>query len=664
MINIKMNKMFFQNKRMLFMAGDAGETARAEVEASVKASPEAYKEKSAADLANEAKAKLPNDLSDADKKTATDKIDAAKGKFEALLALVKRKIELKANVAVVKTEDLSDAAGKIKTYKAERDALVKAGMPNEESVDAKETEINTAAAAKYENLGLKGSIDLRNAELEELQGYMTKMATMEKLSYEGFPGLADAASKEATAKKFKEDIANITNAFSTAQNADDDLKRQLKSFDFANRNLETAQKETGTEGYLEGAKEYKEMVLAEQEARGAWAQLPFDADPKETWRAATIADAVSLTDWPNLGNDYNKAVESFKKGVDKSVNKVVGDSIEAKKLFKQAADTFNMVKGEVDKKKGEKPKEEPTATEKNDVNAVNEAAINAKSDFEVKYGSNDWAASVKGQADGMAKQLEGSGKTDAFRININKDIARIYNEAGPAIDAYQRVMTAFKAGGSHTDQTANVIYDDANWRFERGNFKEAKQKWNEAAEIYEHKNSNPADKLKSMAIIDGKLQEGTEEKARTLKAQAEAANLAATTESPDLAKLLKVPLGDAATAMSDKSWARAINQYQQIISMKTGADAANVLYREIYNKVKPGEDAYDLIKLGNKYYDDGNFTEAKTYYENAKKAYDAAPPHVDNGVSDAVTTNPEPLPVSSNHTPSDAGLGGGTSSTS
>jgi tetratricopeptide (TPR) repeat protein len=449
------------------------------------------------------------------------------------------------------------------------------------------------------------------------QAYLTQMANLQRAIYENLPGLDDNAKNDLKAK-FNTYIGTIQATLEASQ--DDEVKRQVKMLKFANQNFEGAQKETNNAGHLEGAKQYMEMVLAEQTVREVWSQLPFDSKIDKSWRAANIETAIEPGQgWGANMPDYNAAVESFKQAKDLSLNRATGDSVKAKDLFKKSADLFGSVLANA--KKAEKKEEEPEKTP--DVATVSEEAKKARTDFIAKYGNDSWAASVIKQTDEIAKLLSNRpGISDDFNVSLNKDIARIYTESGPAIEANHRIDTAWKEyQKAHTvDITANIIYQDGARKFDSGNFKEAAIKLNECAQIYEAINAGTADASKSNAVIDEVVKEGTQEQANTSRANAEWCVTTAA-ENPSLTKLLKNHFDVATAAMKEKYWARAINQFQQVIEMTRASDNTFALYLELREGggSHTGEEAFDLIQQANKYYDAGSFAEAKTYYENAKK---------------------------------------------
>ena len=359
--------MFFLNKRLVFMAGEA-EKAISEVEARVKEKPNLYSgEKMNADeLIKRAKDKLPTTLNEADKKTADDQINAARARFEAAIALAKRVTKFKTDVAaIVVGSDYADALAKVEALKAERDSLKEAGFADT-LLDAKEKEVTGAAKGYYD--GLITKIDKQPTAQDkkythdEITALMSAVSELQDAKYKNFPGLAKDTDTSVYATKVTEGLATIqANADSST---DPDFKESLRKFNFALVNLDGAEKSQNSKesGHLAGAKQYMEMVLAEQEARRIWNSLPFDADPKNSWRNSSIRDGKldeSLWKQANYEN-YTKAVDLFNKGMAKSVNATAGDSTKARDFFKQAADLWRQVAVEQQSKQKEKDTEKET----------------------------------------------------------------------------------------------------------------------------------------------------------------------------------------------------------------------------------------------------------------------------------------------------------------
>lgn len=332
------------------MAGEA-EKAIAEVEARVKEKPNLYSgEKMNADeLIKRAKGKLPTTLNEADKKAADDQIDAARARFEAAIALAKRVTKFKTDVAGIKVgSDYADSLAKVEALKAERDALKEAGYVDTLLTD-KEKEVTDAAKGYYD--GLVAKIDKKPAAEdkkythEEITALMSAVSELQDAKYKNFPGLAKDSDTSAYTSKVTEGLAAIqANADSST---DPDFKESLRRFNFALNNLGVAEgsEKAKESGHLAGAKQYMEMVLAEQEARRVWNSLPSDPDPKKAWRNSSIRDGkLDESLWKKTNYDnYTKAVDLFNKGMEKSANGSTGDSTKARDFFKQAADLWRQI---------------------------------------------------------------------------------------------------------------------------------------------------------------------------------------------------------------------------------------------------------------------------------------------------------------------------------
>lgn len=385
--------MFFLNKRLVFMAGEA-EKAIAEVEARVKEKPKLYSDEkmNADELIKRAKDKLPTTLNDVDKKAADEQINAARARFEAAIALAKRVTKFNAAVAAITIgSDYADTLAKVEALKAERDGLKEAGFADT-SLDAKEKEVIAAAKAYYD--GLVTKIDKKPAAEDkkythdEITALMSAVSELQDAKYKKFPGLAKDTDTSSYTTKVTEGLATIqANADSST---DPDFKESLRKFNFALVNLSGAENsQTSKEsGHLAGAKQYMEMVLAEQEARRIWNSLPFDADPKNTWRNASIRDGnLDPKLWKDTNfSNYTKAVDLFNKGMEKSANATAGDSTKARDFFKQAADLWRQLAVEqqskqkaVDEEKKAKEDDTKDKTELNgSIDALSKAVGRAK----------------------------------------------------------------------------------------------------------------------------------------------------------------------------------------------------------------------------------------------------------------------------------------------
>lgn len=638
----------------------------------------AAKDKLSKDLSDQDKAAAETKINAAKSRFET-LLTAVKKRIELKTAIDKIKAD-------DKNFDFLHAEAVISKIKADKAALVGTFGENDSvlsSVDQKETEVNAAAKNFYESVGklnLTGITEAPDKSKNDYNQVMTQISKMQEASYNGFPG-ADDKAKEGLKKDFDQKIKDAVAALDQHKDElglSDDDKASLKRFKFGIENLDAAEKEKDP-GHLAGAKQYMEMNLAEQEARRVWASLPFNPDETKSWRATDMSTSVDKGWGANKAN-YNEAVAAFNKGLELSANRQLGDSTKARDLFREAANKWRIVLENQQAKESEEvgnDADKVNATQKkteieaylkdnavdtfsaniqtawtegqkafeenkfkiadskfalvtaeierlgNDSAAVEKALATAKSNFEAKYGKDQLSSLITKEAEGIRSQLERSRVSNDFRIKVSKDVMRIYKEGGPAIDAYNRVMAAFKPyqekrGSSAYDITANIIYEDGKWRIERGNFVEAAQKFNECAQIYEAINAGKADGSKSNAVIEGEVKEGSKEKADSLKLEAEAARNTATANGLNIGNLLVAHFNQAEDGLSQGYYARAINQYQQAINMVKNAQAA----ADIYNKAglksaAPGTDAYDFTRIGNKYYNDGSFAEAKTFYQSA-----------------------------------------------
>ncbi len=613
--------MLFEPKRLVYMAPngpDAGEAAIAQVEKEVKeqVQSEANTIGNADSLVAAAKAKLPKVLNDEAIESAEAEIDKAKGRFEKLVAAVTQRIALKTAVNGVKidgkdVDSLRKAEMDINKLKTDKAALIAVFGKTDSvlaAVDEKEKEVQAAASRFYTGIGEMTLENITtNGNKKDYDQVMTQVAQMQEASYNGFPGAAES-DKDALKKDFALKISAAVAALDQYQNQiaglSEDEKASLKRFKFGIENLDAAEKEKDP-GHLAGAKQYMEMNLAEQEAKRV---------------LASIVEKDSLDDaYKKLYEEADKAFQDAQGLAEKA--KGSGKPSEAAAKFKEATEKWKEV---LESQQTKKPKELKSTTE-NDVGEAEKAMTEAKGRFTGKYGGLPLAETVVKQAESILSQLQRSGMTDEFEIKINKEAERIYTEGGPALAANKRVMEAFrifqeKKGVGTFDITANIIYQDGLWRLERGNFVEATQKFNECAQIYEAINDDKApDRNKSYAVIDGEVVEGTEPIATSKKAEAEAARQSAASLKID--NLLATHFTQAEDGMNGKYYARAINQYQQAINMIESAQAAADIYNTAgLTDVKPGTDVFDFTKIGNKYYNEGSFAEAKTFYQYAADA--------------------------------------------
>lgn len=352
--------------------------------------------KEAAEAVEAAKKKLPAEKpEDSDKiKTerlqAAKKIEAAKGEFEKILGLVKRKIELKANVAKVDTgKDFLHAHDELVKLEKENEALKKEGLADEPSVAEKRTELSDNADEYYDGLSTKvdeevgrlKQIDADKLKSEDVSSLMAAVTELQQAKFNKYPGLDSQTDTKDYEEKIKNGVAQLDD--STVKLKDSDLVDSLKRFKFAQMNLAGAESQgaAGKEsGHLGGAEQYMVMVLAEQEARRVWGSLPKLEDKDKNWRGDKIGDDPTQTgNWNKDGDNYKNymaAQKDFNEALKLSANREVGDSAKAAALFKSAAEKWRKVLAEADKKE-----QSENAALKAEVEKVKSEAVKLKNDL-------------------------------------------------------------------------------------------------------------------------------------------------------------------------------------------------------------------------------------------------------------------------------------------
>jgi hypothetical protein len=237
----------------------------------------------------------------------------------------------------------------------------------------------------------------------------------------------------------------------------------------------------------------------------------------------------------------------------------------------------------------------------------------------------------------MRKFSVSADDNNDVKFSKYKERARICVEAVAAIGAWQRQQDAFNAQ-SGRDVTAGRLYDEAETCFRRGDFASAIEKYNQEAKIYENRKANPADKKKSMAVDEtGVLREFSEAEAKM--AYDKIAN--AMGQFPDIAGLLKPHFDTAQSFWNRKSFAGAFTEYREINRLVEGAKVARALKNKVGPELKVGSPSPSGMKLGtveyqiysdeqkdslafnhlkargDDYFNMGNFTAAKSMYDQA-----------------------------------------------
>ena len=185
-----------------------------------------------------------------------------------------------------------------------------------------------------------------NVTRPEIQALIPRIAMMQQAIKEDFPDLPDQ-KRENMKTAYPINIQATKTIINPLTDKFPELQKQLTMLKFASDNLEAAQKEKKTDGgHLEGANQYMDMIMAEQEARYIWGQLPIDSK----WRLGNIDSKLSTSQegWTDNSPNwqaYNTAVEIFKQAKDKesSAKSHAGDSVKATDLFRKSANFFRKV---------------------------------------------------------------------------------------------------------------------------------------------------------------------------------------------------------------------------------------------------------------------------------------------------------------------------------
>jgi len=691
MMNNK-GKFSFWTKRVVFAGGEAmAETA---IQYAIKEALNQENAKLQVDnLTQVAKDSLPKESSP-DRDEAEKLIDAARGRFEQALQSISQRTAYKVAYEGLKTDGLTsesalqDAKVKLAALETAKAALVgyDEGL---QDFGAKQTEAASAAVAYYEGLAKFDANTVGgDADKEKYQRLMARAGEMQQRMNQEMT-LVPADKMESIRGKYKQAVADMLAFLGQQKDLSPEEQASLKRFDFAVTNLDAAKEA----GHKAGAQEYMSMVVAEQEARSVWLQLPQDKD----WRLGDINKplAPDQPNWDANGDNYKNyqaAVAAFQEAMTLSVNKTAGDSIKAAELFKKSADLFKLVAASYESKKVEEKPDDKIAAEnaktaveqyfaanvKNNGNGVIEALYNDSKTAADKLFGEEKFKEAKSAYDDLKKTLEGEslqvekqqkdvdearllagdakaffdtkkstfeGRGNAVEAlikalpvdNVSPDVAftnwrertRIYNEAATAIDAENSAwvqINAFRSpeNGGTVDFTANAIWEDANRRFNHGDFASAAKKFGDVAKIYEHMIKNPNDRSKSMRPDEnGNVVEATKAESDAKKAEADAAK----SHTPDIDFLTQAHVKDADAAERDGYYAHAVDQYTEIIRLCSLAEAA----KTVKDKAAVGAahpDVGNLIGIGDEYYKGGNFDAAKYYYSKANELQDrlANPP--------------------------------------
>jgi tetratricopeptide (TPR) repeat protein len=485
----------------------------------------------------------------------------------------------------------------------------------------KRTQVSTAALNYYKGLAEQSHIGEKPGH-EDMQKTMALAGELQQKKDGGEMYLLDDAQKQEVRDKYGARILVLLHVLKQNQDKmSEDEVASLKRFDFAISNLNAAE-QGKEEGHLSGAKEYMTMVVAEQEARRVWMQLPGSGKAGDTsnWRPNEQPIVNPLTaDNKEYGADspnrtlYNQAVQAFNEalvmtstgGVEGKVQygKATARFQEATALFQKLLEMANA------EKKPEQDKELVAAKEKAD---KAKAAFEASGDpYEARI------AVVKSLVDALPVDDKVVSKETVI-VNL-KEIERIYSKALQALSQERSAwvdIEAYRKSGGTIDQTANVIWQNAETAFNSGNFDEAARMFEEVKKLYSHMVEKPGDRVYSMAVDPqtGELRKYSEQENKEAKQLAENLLQAA----PDLEALTKPLLIDAEFAARKGYYAHSVVQYREIQRVCNLAEAA----KKTKNQLPDNETqvSSELRMQGDRYYQLGNFEKANDYYLKAKTA--------------------------------------------
>lgn len=299
------------------------------------------------------RAKVVVDTKDAKpetKEAAKLKLDKAEGEFKDVVSAVNARAALLIELEGIDPEkDFSHAVEAIKKVKVKCDPIKKFFGDEDtvlDDVDNKEIAIQENAREHYNGLADKVDQICEDSDInsEKLGQLMQLVAEMQQAKLINFVGVTERESKKLETKfKSKSQLAfKVLNANYEVLNKDNQdafnrLQGALVQLDDAEIGKNPAEKKK--------AKERIEMVIAEQEARRVWGNLPYDIAASESWRSADITEGVN-EGWNKEGQNYKnytEAVNAFNLGVEMSKRDLVDSSVRALQLFKIASNKWREV---------------------------------------------------------------------------------------------------------------------------------------------------------------------------------------------------------------------------------------------------------------------------------------------------------------------------------
>ncbi len=311
-----------------------------------------------ADTAKE-KIQVPDEAGKARDKalSAKSRIDQLTQQLQEAVNNIKARTTLQARLSAVNPAhtDFLHQVNEMKDIRAKNSKLPSNLQLPADNLSAADSSIEKAAADYYESrekvdwMSKEKGIDAPQSP-DACRKIMADISEMQQALAGGFPGLAEG-QKEAMMTAYRDLIQKGLDTLKTNEAKNlmpADEKLALNEFDRARTNLEAAEK--GKEaGHKAGAEQYMGMVLAEQEARRIWQQLPVSEDADNNWRPKnSITDSLDANQ-PGWGENlplYNEAVGLFNKAKQTSLiseenKEQAGKKYEeAAKLYKDAANKF------------------------------------------------------------------------------------------------------------------------------------------------------------------------------------------------------------------------------------------------------------------------------------------------------------------------------------
>jgi hypothetical protein len=323
LIHKKISRRIFLEQRLVFDGPDAAKAESWSKEAlpqavdSMKESGDVLKAALAWIDAQTVKDMDPADL----KKTqdmAKEKLRANAAELQKAREFITAKTTCAAQAEALKVQDFWQITAAVKKIKDLGPALEY--RPDDATTKSYKSVIESyKTTAKNYYDALKGPGETKIDSIAAAQAYLVQIGMMEKAKMEGYPGLDDKTEVEERLKKESAAIFAALDSAGDEIKGEPEIKRQLEMLKFASTNYDAAVKEEGNEGHLAGAKEYLDMVAAEQQARQVWGGLTLTENVGSSWRTGSIDSADSkLADnaWKRkeLIKLYNDGVDSFQTG--------------------------------------------------------------------------------------------------------------------------------------------------------------------------------------------------------------------------------------------------------------------------------------------------------------------------------------------------------------